>query len=211
MTSSIGQLCINVTDLERSIAFYTGLGLECTSRTEIPQALEAIVEHAGGTGGKIQLAQQKEPVDPFDLGTALGPLTVHTRDPGEGSGRDPDGYLIELVEAQADAPWVGPFGINVTDVGATVAFYERLGLDCTGRVVGGQLLLTARDDGPIRMGSLWKLYVNTDDLEALHAKAVAAGHVSLVEPMRLDRWPVTISFLADPDGYQVELVQRHPD
>jgi lactoylglutathione lyase len=28
-------------------------------------------------------------------------------------------------------------------------------------------------------------------------------------PMRLDRWPVTIAFVADPDGYQVELVQRH--
>jgi hypothetical protein len=29
--------------------------------------------------------------------------------------------------------------------------------------------------------------------------------------MRLDRWPVTIAFVGDPDGYQVELVQRHTD
>jgi hypothetical protein len=29
--------------------------------------------------------------------------------------------------------------------------------------------------------------------------------------MSPERWPVTISFLADPDGYQVELVERHPD
>jgi hypothetical protein len=29
--------------------------------------------------------------------------------------------------------------------------------------------------------------------------------------MRLDRWPVTIAFVGDPDGYQVELVQRHAD
>jgi lactoylglutathione lyase len=215
-TSSIGQFCINVTDLDRSVAFYTALGLECTSRTEIPQAFEAIVEHAGGRGGKLQLAQQKEPVDPFALGTALGQLTVHTPDPAEAFGRDPDGHLIELVEGPADAPSIGPCGINVTDIDATIAFYELLGLECTreGLVerpgVGGQLRLTERDDGPIRMGSLWKLYVNTDQLESVHAQAVAAGHVSLVEPMRLDRWPVTISFLADPDGYQVELVQRHP-
>jgi catechol 2,3-dioxygenase-like lactoylglutathione lyase family enzyme len=209
VTSSIGQLCINVTDLERSVAFYEALGLECTSRTEIPQAFEAIVEHAGGDGGKLQLAEQKEPVDPFALGTALGTLTVATPHPGEGSVHDPDGHLVELVKA--DAPSIGPFSINVTDIGATVAFYELLGLGCTSRVVGGQLQLTERQDGPIHMGSLWKLYVDTDDLETLHAAAVAAGHVSLVEPMRLDRWPVTISFLADPDGYQVELVQRHPD
>ena len=45
MTSWLGQYCINVTDLERSVAFYTALGLENTSRTEIPQAFEAIVEH----------------------------------------------------------------------------------------------------------------------------------------------------------------------
>jgi len=74
-----------------------------------------------------------------------------------------------------------------------------------------QLAQQADQDGPLRMGSMWKLYVNTDDCEGLHAKAVAAGHPSLVPPMRLDRWPVTIAFVGDPDGYQVELVQRHAD
>ncbi len=125
MTSSIGQYCINVTDLERSVAFYTSLGLECTSRTEIPQAFEAIVEQPG-RGSQLQLAQQK-------------------------------------------------------------------------------------DGAPVAMGGMWKLYVNTDDCAGLHDAAVAAGHASLVPPMRLDRWPVTIAFVGDPDGYQVELVQRHED
>ncbi len=61
------------------------------------------------------------------------------------------------------------------------------------------------------MGSMWKLYVNTDDCAGLHAAVVDAGHPSIVAPMRLDRWPVTIAFVGDPDGYQVELVQRHED
>jgi len=260
VTSSIGQYCINVTDLEASVAFYSSLGLECTSRTEIPQAHEAILEHAGGYGGKLQLAQQKEPADPFDLGTAFWKLYVNTPDAAGtyaqalaagataetepermdrwpvtvGFVRDPDGYLVELVErhpwpddAPADAPWIGQYCLNVTDIDATVAFYELLGLTCTSRTEipqafeaileeaggGGKLQLAQQkdQDGPIRMGSMWKLYVNTDGLEALHAAAVAAGHTSLVAPMRLDRWPVTISFLGDPDGYQVELVQRRPD
>jgi lactoylglutathione lyase len=115
-----------VTDIDKTIAFYELLGLTCTSRTEIPQANEAILEQPG-QGGKLQLAQQ------HDLG------------------------------------------------------------------------------GPLRMGSMWKLYVNTDDVEGAHAKATEAGHPSLVPPMRLDRWPVTIAFVGDPDGYQVELVQRHED
>ncbi len=260
MTSSIGQYCINVTDLEASIAFYTSLGLECTSRTEIPQAHEAIFEHARGHGGKVQLAQQKEPAEPFDLGTGFWKLYVNTPDAAGtfqkaldaratseseperldrwpvtvGFVRDPDGYLVELVErhpwpdgSPADGPWVGQYCLNVTDVDATIAFYELLGIECTSRTeipqafeaiverpgAGGKLQLAQQKepDGPIRMGSMWKLYIDTDDCGGLHGAAVEAGHTSVMEPMRLDRWPVTIAFVADPDGYQVELVQRHAD
>ena len=79
MESWLGQYCLNVTDLERSVAFYTSLGLTCTSRTEIEQAWEAIVENPIG-GSKFQLAQQKEQTEQFDLGTAFWKLYVNTRD-----------------------------------------------------------------------------------------------------------------------------------
>ena len=59
--------------------------------------------------------------------------------------------------------------------------------------------------------SLWKLYVNTDDIEGTFASALAAGGTTVSAPERMERWPVTIAFVADPDGYQVELVQRHAD
>ena len=124
MTTWLGQYCINVTDLERSVAFYEALGLECTSRTEIPQALEAIVENRD-RGSKLQLAQQKE------------------------------------------------------------------------------------QDGPIDMGSaFWKLYVNTEDIDATYRRCLEAGAMSISEPQALDQWPVSIAFVGDPDGYQIELVQR---
>ena len=122
----LGQYCINVTDIDRTVAFYEALGLECTSRTDIPHAFEAIVEHPE-KGSKLQLAQQKDAAGPIDMGTAF-----------------------------------------------------------------------------------WKLYVNTDDIEATYAAALAAGATVIRAPERMERWPVTIAFVADPDGYQVELVQRHP-
>jgi lactoylglutathione lyase len=126
MTTWLGQYCINVTDLDRTVGFYEALGLECTSRTEIDHALEAIIEHPG-KGSKMQLAQQKD------------------------------------------------------------------------------------QDGPIDMGSsLWKLYVNTDDIATTYAAALAAGGTTVSAPERMERWPVTIAFVTDPDGYQVELVERHP-
>ena len=58
--------------------------------------------------------------------------------------------------------------------------------------------------------AFWKLYVNTDDVESTYRAALDAGATTVMEPQRLDRWPVTIAFVADPDGYQVELVQRDP-
>jgi lactoylglutathione lyase len=257
MTSWLGQFCINVTHLDASVDFYAALGLECTSRTEIPQAFEAIVENPAG-GTKLQLAQQKDVEGPLDLGTGLWKLYVHTDDidrtfdQATGAGavvaskperldrwpvsvafvRDLDGYLVELVQRHPwpdDLPtsgtWLGQYCLNVTDIEATIAFYEVLGLEVTSRTEidhaweviveqpgrGGKLQLAQQkaQEGPIRMGSMWKLYVDTDDCTALHDRAVAAGHTSVLPPMQLDRWPVTIAFVADPDGYQVELVERH--
>ena len=257
MTSWLGQYCFNVTDLDASVAFYEALGLVCTSRTEIPDAFEAIVENPTG-GSKMQLAQQKVAADPFDLGTGLWKLYVNTTDAAQtwkdalaagatvetelerydrwpvtvGFLRDRDGYLVEIVErhpwpddAPTGGPWLGQYCLNVTDLDATIAFYELLGLECTSRTDidhareaileqpgrGSKLQLAQQhdQDGPIRMGSMWKLYVNTDDCAGLHEAAVAAGHPSVVAPMHLDRWNVTIAFVGDPDGYQVELVQKH--
>ncbi|HZM32676.1 MAG TPA: VOC family protein [Acidimicrobiales bacterium] len=256
MISSLGQYCLNVTDLESSVAFYTALGLDNTSRTEIPQAFEAIVANPGG-GSRLQLAQQKDQDGPLDLGTAFWKLYVNTHDVAATFARareagatveaaperldrwpvtiafvrDPDGYLVELVErhpwpdAAPGSPWLGQYCLNVTDIETTLAFYELLGLTCTSRTeiphaheaivenpeAGGKLQLAQQfdQDGPVLMGSMWKLYVDTDDCAGLHQRAVDAGHPSLVAPMRLDRWPVTIAFVGDPDGYQVEFVQRH--
>ena len=257
MESWLGQYCLNVTDLERSVAFYSALGLACTSRTEIDQAWEAILENPSG-GSKLQLAQQKEQEEPFDLGTAFWKLYVNTRDVAAlferavaqgavvdspparlerwpvtiGFIRDPDGYLVELVErdpwpddAPAGGSWLGQYCLNVTDIESSVAFFERLGLTCTSRTEidhaheaivekpgeGSKLQLAEQleSDGPLRMGSMWKLYVNTDDCAGLHDIAVAGGATSVLAPLRLERWPTTIAFVRSPDDYLVEFVQRH--
>jgi lactoylglutathione lyase len=123
--------------------------------------------------------------------------------------------------------WFRQFCIHVSDIEATIAFYETLGLECTSRTKitddideavlenpeRGAWLQLAQNKTiplPIDMGTaMWKLYVYTDDCEALHARAVDAGYTSTMAPMKLDRWPVTVAFLADPDGYSVELVERH--
>ena len=48
------------------------------------------------------------------------------------------------------------------------------------------------------------------NIAALFERAVAQGAVVDSPPARLERWPVTIGFIRDPDGYLVELVERDP-
>ena len=78
-------------------------------------------------------------------------------------------------------------------------------------VGGSRIQLAQHDDIPaIDMGTaMWKLYVDTDDCQAVYDKAVAFGCESVMEPQQLDRWPVTVAFVKDPDGYLVEFVQNH--
>jgi len=258
MTEWVGQCCIYVRDLERSVAFYEALGLACTSRTDLDTITEAIVANPG-KGGKLQFAQRLDTDAPIEMGNAFWKVYVATNDidtmfaDAVAAGaevvspavryeqwpmsvaflKDPDGYLVELTQRHpwkdgdtTTYAWLNQFCIYVSDLERAIAFYELLGLECTSRTEipnvneaiventerGGKIQLAQRldDAAPIAMGTaMWKLYVNTDDCKALHGRAVAAGHTSVMEPMDLDRWPVTVSFLGDPDGYQVELVERH--
>lgn len=126
MVSILSQYCINVTDIERSIAFWQDvIGIPLVSRTEIPNAKEAILQSPHG-GSRMQLAQHDDQQGPIDMGSAL-----------------------------------------------------------------------------------WKLYVNTDDCQALYDRALAAGCESVTAPQKLDRWPVTVAFVKDPDGYLLEFVEYH--
>jgi lactoylglutathione lyase len=126
MGSSVGQLCISVSDLERSVRFYADLiGLEEQGRTDIPHVNEVVLAGKSG-GGRLQLAKFAETFkpQPIDHGNAL-----------------------------------------------------------------------------------WKIYMNVDDCAATWKKVTAAGYRSVAEPKRLDRWPVIVAFVLDPDGYLIELVQ----
>jgi lactoylglutathione lyase len=126
MPQILGQFCITVSDLERSVAFWEGvMGIPVQSRTEIPGAREVVLQAEVG-GSRLQLAQHDDERGPIDMGTAM-----------------------------------------------------------------------------------WKIYVDTEDCAGVYERAVAAGCESVSEPQDLDRWPVTVAFIKDPDGYLIELIQNH--
>jgi lactoylglutathione lyase len=122
---------------------------------------------------------------------------------------------------------LGQYCINVSDLDRAVEFWEGvMGIPVQSRTEiptareavlqakeGGsrmQLAQQLNQDGPIDMGTaMWKLYVNTDNCQAIYDKAVAAGCESVSAPARLDRWPVTVAFVKDLDGYLLELIEYH--
>jgi lactoylglutathione lyase len=124
---------------------------------------------------------------------------------------------------------VGQYCIYVSDIQRSERFYtEIIGLKVQSRTEiedvheivlaadagGGRLQLAERYNGggPIDHGfALWKIYMNVDDCVATHRRAVEAGYTSTMEPQRLDRWPVIVGFINDPDGYSIELLQRLED
>ena len=57
--------------------------------------------------------------------------------------------------------------------------------------------------------AMWKLYVDTDDCQARVRQGDRRGCESVSPPQQLDRWPVTVAFITDPDGYLIEFVQNH--
>ncbi len=127
------------------------------------------------------------------------------------------------------ATTVGQYCIYVSDIARSERFYtDVIGLKVQSRTEipdvheivlaadqgGGRLQLAERynDGRPIDHGfALWKIYMNVDDCAEVHDRAVAAGATSTMAPARLDRWPVTVAFVLDPDGYPIELVQMHHD
>jgi lactoylglutathione lyase len=126
MENSLGQYCINVSDLDRAVEFWEKVvGIPVQSRTEIPNVKEVVLQAAAG-GSRIQLAQHLDREGPIDMGTAM-----------------------------------------------------------------------------------WKIYVDTDDCQGLYERAIAAGCESVSAPQKLDRWPVTVAFITDFDGYLIELMQNH--
>ena len=121
---------------------------------------------------------------------------------------------------------VGQYCIYVSDIERSERFYTevlelpvqtRTEIDDVHEIVladqpvgGARLQLAERYNGgqPIDHGfALWKIYFNVDDAMAVHDKAVEFGCESDMVPERLERWPVIVGFVKDPDGYLVELVQ----
>jgi lactoylglutathione lyase len=91
MATAVGQYCISVTDLERSVRFYKDIaGLKVQTRTQIPNVNEVVLAADVG-GGRLQLAQHLDRTGPVDHGDALWKIYMNVDNCAEVHQRALDG------------------------------------------------------------------------------------------------------------------------
>lgn len=128
-------------------------------------------------------------------------------------------------------PSLDAFGMIVTDMPATLAFYRLLGLEIPSsadsedhvevELAGGvrlmfdtaELAASIGDWSPPSGGHRVSLALrceSPEEVDAVHAKAVAAGHRSHLEPFDAF-WGQRYATVLDPDGTPVDLYAQNPD
>lgn len=110
--------------------------------------------------------------------------------------------------------------VSVSDIDRSVEFYrDVLGLPLLFQVPGQPMAFFASGDVRLYLGapepkefaSRCTLYFRVDDIEAEHARLVAAGVTAFGPPHVVHRDGATelwMSFFADPDGHKVGLMQE---
>lgn len=119
----LAHTCYRITDIERSVAFYSALGFEELRRMPIREEAINVSMGLPGDGARLELTYNFG-VDSYELGTGYGHIAVTVDDLDatlarlaeqgieperppysvrEGGSRlcfvqDPDGYRIELIE-----------------------------------------------------------------------------------------------------------------
>jgi catechol 2,3-dioxygenase-like lactoylglutathione lyase family enzyme len=99
---------------------------------------------------------------------------------------------------------------------AAVAFYAALGLtisyggadsDFTSMRVGEEQFLNLITAGPERRWAWWgRLILHVDDVDAVHARALAAG-LRPEAPPRDAEWGERYFHVTDPDGHEVSIAR----
>jgi lactoylglutathione lyase len=125
--SELIHTCYRITDIDRSVAFYSQLGFDELRRLPIRDEAINVFMGLPGDGARLELTWNKDQDGPYDIGTGYGHIAITVEDldgtlgrladvgieperppyqVSEGGSRicfvrDPDDYRIELIERPA--------------------------------------------------------------------------------------------------------------
>ena len=124
MAAELIHTCYRITDVDRSVDFYTKLGFEETRRMPIRDEAINVFMGLPGDGERLELTYNHDQEGPYEIGAGYGHIAITAEDLDgtlerlasigiepekppytvrEGGSRlcfvrDPDGYRIEIIE-----------------------------------------------------------------------------------------------------------------
>ncbi len=124
MAAELIHTCYRITDVDRSVEFYTKLGFEETRRMPIRDEAINVFMGLPGDGERLELTYNHDQDEAYEIGTGYGHIAITAEDLDatlerlasigiepekppytvrEGGSRlcfvrDPDGYRIEIIE-----------------------------------------------------------------------------------------------------------------
>jgi len=255
--SFMGGAGIGITDMDASFAFYSEvLGMSLRYDLPVPGYVnEKILHYPDGKGSDVVLMSYIDDRERNFLNNPVKlvfyvPDAMATVEAIRGRGlevlsepaaqaafggaivgfaRDPDGYVLEIVETGEDPdPYLGAVGLGVSDLEQSKAFYTRfLGMQPQGDLLsipgvwdewimqhqsgrGSAVVLLHYTDGSER--NYTNVPVKTvhfvPDVQATVEALRAEGFPILSEPMQftVEGSDAMIALARDPDGYILELV-----
>jgi catechol 2,3-dioxygenase-like lactoylglutathione lyase family enzyme len=245
---------IGVSDLEKSKDFYTRVvGMRMKSAYKLDNGDEVVLEFKDGKGSNLVLTHYTDDIErnyknnpdkivfyvtdaaQFAQGFKNEGLKIE-REPSVyegttsivGMARDPDGYLVEIVQDTSTAiPYLGAGGIGVTDLTVSTEFYTSIigmsikySLPVPGLMnenimefkggKGSGVVLMYFTDGVTRnyKDLPYKLLFNVPTASEFADKLRNAGMTILSEPtVTANRGNAVIGLAKDPDGYLIEFIE----
>jgi lactoylglutathione lyase len=101
--SELIHTCYRITDIDKSVAFYSALGFEETGRIPIRDEATNVFMGLPGDGPRLELTYNHGKDDPYEIGTGYGHIAVRVD--------DLDGTLASLAE-QGIEPEKPPYSIR---------------------------------------------------------------------------------------------------
>ena len=200
---------LHVQDMEKSLDFYRGLGMELLSCNRRSNGMATAFVGFGKLRDMehfaLELSKPKDPAPPVDMGSFKGLLL-------SGADRqlsDPDGYAIRFQESEARQ--VLAVQLLTTDLESSLEFYQRLGMELHPEGLryaqGAATHLCLEESSSVHLGTAFDhLVIATEDVEKAFKELKEQQLRVILEPTVM--FGLKITGVTDPAGHKVYLVDE---
>lgn len=202
---------LHVQDMEKSLDFYRGLGMEvlsCNRRSNgASTAFVGFGKLRDMENFALELSKPKDPAPRVDMGSFKALVLSGS---AESLLEDPDGYPIRREDA-SEPKQVRALHLGTVDLKSSMEFYQRLGMEMHPEGLrypeGPPTYLCLEESSSVDLGSAFDhLVISTEDVDKAFKALQEQGVSVILEPTVM--FGLKIMGVLDHDGHKVYLVDE---